>query len=61
MLVATGYLRMGPWEHTGMTQFVVSRQLYLDDITNNVRAGVPVDTAALRQMPRPQIRSHPDT
>ena len=36
MRVATGYLRMGPWEHTGMTQFVVSRQLYLDDITNNV-------------------------
>lgn len=36
MRVATSYLRMGPWEHTGMTQFVVSRQLYLDDITNNV-------------------------
>ena len=36
MLVATGYLRMGPWEHTGMMQKVVSRQLYLDDITNNV-------------------------
>ena len=36
MLVATGYLRMGPWEHTGMTQKVVSRQLYLDDVTNNV-------------------------
>ncbi len=36
MLVATGYLRMGPWEHTGMMQKVASRQLYLDDITNNV-------------------------
>ena len=36
MLVATGYLRMGPWEHTGMMQKVVSRQLYLDDITNVV-------------------------
>jgi mono/diheme cytochrome c family protein len=36
MLVAAGYLRMGPWEHTGMTQKVVSRQTYLDDITNNV-------------------------
>ena len=36
MLVATGYLRMGPWEHTAMMQTVVSRQLYLDDITNNV-------------------------
>ena len=36
MLVATGYLRMGPWEHTAMMQKVASRQLYLDDITNNV-------------------------
>ena len=36
MHVATGYLRMGPWEHTGMMQKVASRQLYLDDITNNV-------------------------
>ncbi len=36
MRVATGYLRMGPWEHTGMMQKVASRQLYLDDITNNV-------------------------
>ena len=34
--VATGYLRMGPWEHTGMMQKVASRQLYLDDITNSV-------------------------
>ena len=36
MRVATGYLRMGPWEHTGMMQKVLSRQLYLDDITNSV-------------------------
>ncbi len=36
MRVSTGYLRMGPWEHTGMMQKVASRQLYLDDITNNV-------------------------
>ncbi|MEE2776868.1 MAG: PSD1 and planctomycete cytochrome C domain-containing protein [Acidobacteriota bacterium] len=36
MLVATGFLRMGPWEHTAMTQFLVSRQLYLDDVTHNV-------------------------
>ena len=36
MRVATGYLRMGPWEHTGMMQKVASRQLYLDDITNSV-------------------------
>ena len=36
MRVATGYLRMGPWEHTGMMQKVASRQLYLDDVTNSV-------------------------
>ena len=36
MRVATGYLRTGPWEHTGMMQKVASRQLYLDDITNSV-------------------------
>ena len=36
MRVATGYLRMGPWEHTGMMQKVASRQNYLDDVTNNV-------------------------
>ena len=36
MLVATGYLRLGPWEHTGMMQEVASRQNYLDDVTNSV-------------------------
>ena len=36
MLIATGYLRMGPWEHTGMAVAAVTRQAYLDDITNNV-------------------------
>ena len=36
MLVATGYLRMGPWEHTAMSQVVESRQLYLDDVTDSV-------------------------
>ena len=36
MLVATGYLRMGPWEHTAMTPDKVSRQLYLDDLVNSV-------------------------
>ncbi len=36
MTVATGFLRMGPWEHTGMNPEVESRQLYLDDVTNVV-------------------------
>lgn len=36
MLVAVGYLRMGPWEHTGMSVAAVTRQQYLDDVTNAV-------------------------
>lgn len=34
--VATGFLRMGPWEHTPMTPEKISRQIYLDDLTNAV-------------------------
>lgn len=34
--VSTGFLRMGPWEHTAMTPEKVSRQIYLDDLTNAV-------------------------
>ena len=33
-LIATGYLRMGPWEHTGMSVEAVTRQEWLDDITH---------------------------
>jgi len=36
MLVATGFLRMGPWEHTFMSVEAETRQFYLDDIANNV-------------------------
>ncbi len=36
MLIATGFLRMGPWEHTGMAIAAESRQLFLDDVTNIV-------------------------
>jgi mono/diheme cytochrome c family protein len=36
MLIATGYLRMGPWEHTGMTVAAITRQHYLDDVTNHL-------------------------
>ena len=35
-LIAVGYLRMGPWEHTAMSVAAVTRQHFLDDITNNV-------------------------
>jgi len=36
MLVATGFLRMGAWEHTGMSVAKVTRQLWLDDVTDTV-------------------------
>jgi hypothetical protein len=36
LLVAAGFLRTGPWEHTGMTVAAVTRQQYLDDVTHNV-------------------------
>lgn len=35
-IVATGFLRMGPWEHTSMQVAAVSRQQYLDDVVNSV-------------------------
>lgn len=36
MLIAIGFLRMGPWEHTGMSVAAETRQFYLDDVTNIV-------------------------
>ncbi|MEM9079912.1 MAG: PSD1 and planctomycete cytochrome C domain-containing protein [Verrucomicrobiota bacterium] len=36
MTIATGFLRSGPWEHTGMLAGKVSRQQYLDDLTDNI-------------------------
>jgi mono/diheme cytochrome c family protein len=36
LLVATGFLRMGPWEQTGMSVFRVTRQQWLDDVTDSV-------------------------
>src|SRR5262245_9460622 len=33
-LIATGFLRMGPWEHTAMSVATVTRQLFLDDVTH---------------------------
>lgn len=35
-LVAVGFLRMGPWEHTGMSVARITRQFFLDDVTNSV-------------------------
>ena len=36
LLVATGFLRMGPWELTGMEVPKIARQRFLDDVTNSV-------------------------
>ena len=36
MRVATGFLRMGPWEHTAMSVAAETRQFFLDDVTNSV-------------------------
>ncbi len=35
-IVATGFLRMGPWELTGMEVEKVARQRFLDDVVNSV-------------------------
>lgn len=35
-LIATGFLRMGPWEHTAMSVAAETRQQFLDDVTNIV-------------------------
>ena len=34
-LIATGFLRAGPWEHTGMSVAAVDRQFFLDDVTHH--------------------------
>ncbi len=36
MLIAVGFLRMGPWEHTAMSVAVETRQQFLDDVTQSV-------------------------
>ena len=36
MMIAVGFLRMGPWEHTGMSNELSDRQNWLDDVTNSV-------------------------
>lgn len=36
MIIATGFLRAGPWELTGMEVEKIARQRFLDDVTNGV-------------------------
>jgi len=38
LLVAVGFLRMGPWEHTSMSVAAVTRQQFLDDVTHSTAA-----------------------
>ena len=35
-VIAVGFLRMGPWEQTGMSVFRETRQQWLDDVTDSV-------------------------
>jgi hypothetical protein len=47
-LIATGFLRMGPWEHTGMSVAAITRQEWLDDVTHTTAAtflGVTMECA----------------
>jgi hypothetical protein len=47
-LIATGFLRMGPWEHTGMSVAAITRQEWLDDVTHSTSAtflGVTMECA----------------
>ncbi|MDQ6701155.1 MAG: PSD1 and planctomycete cytochrome C domain-containing protein, partial [Acidobacteriota bacterium] len=37
-LIATGFLRMGPWEQTGMSVAAETRQAWLDDVTHSAAA-----------------------
>ncbi|MBI3679546.1 MAG: PSD1 domain-containing protein [Acidobacteria bacterium] len=37
-ILATGFLRSGPWEHTGMSVEAVTRQMFLDDVTSAIGA-----------------------
>ena len=37
-IIATGFLRAGPWEHTAMSVEAVTRQMFLDDVTHATAA-----------------------
>ncbi|MCH9022364.1 MAG: PSD1 domain-containing protein [Planctomycetes bacterium] len=36
MHISVGFLRSGPWEHTGMSVAAVTRQHFLDDVTHHI-------------------------
>ncbi len=57
LLVATGFLRMGPWD-PAMVKNPEARQIYLDDVVNAFWANLSFHHAPLREVPRPQVRPH---
>ena len=57
-VLATGFLRMGPWEHTGMSVTAVTRQQWLDDVTHSTATAFMGLTLGCAQVPRPQVRPH---
>ena len=61
-LVATGFLRMGPWEQTGMGVFKETRQMWLDDVTDSVgQTPSPTPCNAPNVMTISSIPSRPAT
>ena len=49
-MIATGFLRMGPWG-TAMIPQSEARQIYLDDLVHNVGQFIFIDANAMLQMP----------
>ena len=59
-IVATGFLRLGPWDNA-MVEADEARQIYLDDLVNITGQTFLVADDALLQVPRPQVRSDSDS
>ena len=55
-LIATGFLRAGPWEHTAMSVEAVTRQMFLDDVTNALALRFS-GLHRVRTVSRSQVRS----
>ncbi len=58
-LIATGFLRMGPWEHTAMSVAKVTRQQFLDDVTDAV--GPVIQAPPQKNAPNPHPNIDPNT
>ena len=61
-LVAVGFLRMGPWEQTGMSVAKVTRQQFLDDVTDpSARPSSATRSSAPAATTTSSTRSRPAT